>query len=264
MNPTETVTRPSSARRLYDGAVTVLLWSYFTAGFAVCFAPFYFWACLFSKNTAQAFQRLNSRFYKGLFWIIRKTMPAHRWEISPEVAGLRGAVIVCNHVSYLDPILLIALYEKHKTIVKGRLFAIPIFGRVLSRSGYIPSPAGPRFAGRMIREIEGMDAFLADGGNLFIFPEGTRSRSGSLGALNPGAVKIARRCRTPIHVLRIQNTDRLYPPGRMSFSSLGPNRIALKRVGRVDTHTNGRARAPVEVMTAVCALLAPDSNESPA
>ena len=44
----------------------------------------------------------------------------------------------------------------------------------------------------MIERIDTMDNFLANGGNLFIFPEGTRSRDGTIGRLNKGAFNIAR------------------------------------------------------------------------
>ena len=55
----------------------------------------------------------------------------------------------------------------------------------------------------MIEQMETMPNYLASGGNLFVFPEGTRSRDGKLGALNNGAFKIARLCRAPIYVLQI-------------------------------------------------------------
>ena len=156
-------------------------------------------------------------------------------DIRPEVRGIRSSVIVCNHRSYLDSILLISLYEKHNTIVKSRLFDIPFFGRMLQWSGYIPSSAEGRFADMMIQRLERMDAFLADGGNLIVFPEGTRSPNGSLGRFNKGAFKIARSCRAPISVLFIRNTDRMFRRGSFSFDTRGPNTIRLERIGSIDS-----------------------------
>ena len=243
------------ARRIHGTAVTVLLWTYYTLGFMVFFAPFYLWAYLFSKDRETAFQRLNSRFYRIMFAMIRVLIPAHRWQIAPEVRRIRASVIVCNHISYLDPILLISLYGRHKTIVKSSLFGIPVFGRMLDLAGYMPSAAGGRFGDRMIRQIESMDRFLQAGGNLFIFPEGTRSRTGKVGALNPGAFKIARRCRAPIRVLAIRNTDRMFRPGRFAFNTAGPNTIRVDLAGSVETRKNGRAVPVSELMEAVEALM---------
>ena len=132
---------------ILDFAITVLLWIYFTAGFVFFFSPFYIWASFFSPDQREkAFQRLNSRFYRGFFALTRVLIPGHRWQIPPEVRDIRSAVIVCNHRSYLDSILLISLYDKHNTIVKSRLFDIPLFGSMLRWSGYIPSSSQGRFS----------------------------------------------------------------------------------------------------------------------
>lgn len=245
---------------ILDFIITLVLWMYFTAGFVIFFSPFYLGAYFFSKHREQTFRRLNSRFYQGFFSLARALMPGHRWSIPPEVKEIRSAVVVCNHRSYLDSILLISLYEKHNTIVKSRLFDIPFFGRMLQWSGYIPSSAEGRFAEMMIQRIEGMDAFLADGGNLIVFPEGTRSQNGSLGRFNPGAFKIARNCRAPIKVLFIRNTDRMFRPGSFLFDSRGPNVIRLELIGSIDAAAACETRSLSGVMAQVRAMLEAKHN----
>jgi 1-acyl-sn-glycerol-3-phosphate acyltransferase len=245
---------------VFDVIITLVLWTYFTAGFVLLFSPFYLWAGLFSENRETSFQRLNSKFYRGFFFLARWLMPGHRWHIQPEVSDIRSAVVVCNHRSYLDSILLISLYARHNTIVKSRLFDIPLFGRMLQWSGYIPSSAEGRFAAMMIQRIEGMEAFLAGGGNLIVFPEGTRSRDGRIGALNTGAFKIARRFRAPIKVLFIRNTDRMFRRGSFSFDTRGPNTVRLELVGSVDATAGGEAGDLPQVMGRVRAML--ESNNT--
>ncbi|MFO7707871.1 MAG: lysophospholipid acyltransferase family protein [Desulfobacterales bacterium] len=240
---------------LLDFAVTVAVWSYFTAGFVVFFSPFYLLAGLFARNRELAFQRLNSRFYRGFFFLLRRLMPGHRWEIAPEVREIRSAVVLCNHRSYLDSILLISLYDRHNTIVKSRLLDIPLFGRMLEWSGYLPSSAEGRFGEMMARRLEGLGSFIAGGGNLIVFPEGTRSRDGRIGPLNPGAFKIARRLGAPIKVLYIRNTDRMFRRGSFSFDTRGPNTIRLELLGEVDPAA-GEGRASLgPVMERVRAML---------
>jgi 1-acyl-sn-glycerol-3-phosphate acyltransferase len=240
---------------VFDFLITLVVWTYFTAGFVLLFSPFYLWAGIFSKNRERAFQQLNSRFYRGFFFLVRRLMPGHRWYIQPEVRQIRSSVIVCNHRSYLDSILLISLYEKHNTIVKSRLLDIPFFGRMLQWSGYIPSSAEGRFADMMIQRLERMDAFLADGGNLIVFPEGTRSPNGRLGRLNKGAFKIARSCRAPIEVLFIRNTDRMFRRGSFAFDTRGPNVIRLERVGSIDAAAACETGALPHVMATVREML---------
>ena len=248
----------TAGRRLQpilDFMITLVLWTYFTAGFIFFFSPFYLEAYFFSGNREQSFQRLNSTFYKGFFSLARVLMPGHRWRIQPAVKEIRSSVIVCNHRSYLDSILLISLYEKHNTIVKSRLFDILFFGRMLQWSGYIPSSAEGRFADMMIQRLEKMDAFLADGGNLIVFPEGTRSPNGSLGRFNKGAFKIARSCRAPIQVLFIRNTDRMFRRGSFSFDTRGPNTIRLEQVGRIDAAAGCETGSLSHVMDRVREML---------
>ena len=243
-----------------DFSLTVLLWTYFTVGFVFFFSPFYLCALFFSSNREQTFQRLNSRFYRGFFALTRVLMPGHRWRIPPEVKDIRSSVVVCNHRSYLDSILLISLYEKHNTIVKRRLFDIPLFGKMLQWSGYIPSSANGRFAEMMIQRIETVDIFLAEGGNLIIFPEGTRSKSGRIGKLNKGAFKIARRCRVPVKVLFIRNTEKMFRPGSFSFDTQGPNTISLDLIGSIDTAEVSKADGLKEMMARVRSMLETENN----
>ena len=213
-----------------DAVITVLLWGYFTAGFLFLFAPFYLLALIFAKDRRSAFQGLNSLFYRGFFLLCRLLIPRHRWEIHPSVRTIRSAVVICNHISYLDSILLVSLYSRHTTIAKDRLFAIPIFGDVLKLSGYLPSSGRGRYADLLLDSLNAISASLEKGGNVIVFPEGTRSRDGHVGRLHKGVFKIAKYCKAPIKVLAITNTEKLFPPGKFLFNTCIDNVIGLKMV----------------------------------
>jgi len=213
-----------------DLLATLLIWTYFTLGFVICFAPFYLLAAAAAGDRAMAFQRLNSLFYRGFFGLCRAIMPRQQWRIDPALKAVRGAVVVCNHLSYIDPLLLISLFPRHTTIVKDRLFLMPIFGWMLGLSGYLPASSQGHQAERMLRRMEAMPGFLAGGGNLIVFPEGTRSRDGRVGELNAGAFKIARLCKAPVAVAAIANSQRLFTPGRFRFNTCQANAITVTLV----------------------------------
>lgn len=217
-----------------DVAVTLVCWLYFTLGFVLFFSPFCLAAALFSTRPEHAFQRYIRRFYRGFFALLRLLAPRQHWELDDRIATIRSAVIVCNHLSYLDPLLLIALLDRARTIVKPIFFRVPILGWVIRHAGYFPAVATGRSAGLVLTQMESMATYLAGGGNLFIFPEGTRSRDGRIGALHPGALKIARQCQAPIYVLCLDKTDRLFPPGLFFFSTRKPTRISVRLVERID------------------------------
>ena len=214
-----------------DVIVTLLLWGYFTLGFVLLFAPRYAAATLRRADREAAFQCLNCLFFQGFFRLLRLITPGVTLHIQDEVRTIRSSVIVCNHLSYLDPILLISLFEKQKTIVKNAFFKVPVFGWILRQSGYIPSQTGDDYTSLVIKNIENIREYLASGGNVFIFPEGTRSRTGRLGPFNKGAFSIARYCRAPIQCLMIRNTNRLFVPGRFRFNTCVPVAIDVERIG---------------------------------
>lgn len=238
-----------------DLIITLLLWTYYTAGFVLFFAPFYLLAYLFSKEPAHRYQKLNSLFYRVFFKMVRLLIPACRWEIAPDVRQIRSSVVVGNHISYLDPILLISLYARHTTIAKARLFKIPIYGKLLALSGYLPSAATPRLADLMLRWMDNMPGHLAAGGNLVIFPEGTRGRDGRIGRLNKGAFKIARICRAPVKVLFISNTEKLFQPGRFLFDTQRPNTIRVELLAAIDPDYDAGTFSVDALMEKVHALL---------
>ena len=230
---------PDTARRTplalgHDLLVTLVCWGYFLLAFFLAFWPVYLGAALLPGQRESRFQRINSIYYRGFLSLLRRLAPAHRWEIDPAVRNLSGTVVVCNHLSYLDPLLLQALFPRHKTVVKPIFFRAPIFGWILWQAGYFPAGGEGRYRQAMIEQVENMDRFLAEGGVFFIFPEGRRSRNGRTGTLRRGALKIARLCQAPIEVLRLTGTDRLFPPDRFLFRAHAANTIRLERVDRIE------------------------------
>lgn len=226
----------------WDVIVTLLCWCWFLFGF-LCIFSWGYGAALCARQREYAFQRLNSRFFQVLFWLLRHLAPAHRWESDAAVAGIRSSVLVCNHLSYLDPLLFIALFGRQRTMVKPRFFSMPVFGGIMRNSGYLPASASGRHGRLLLQGMDSMERFLADGGNLFVFPEGTRSRDGQLGGLQQGALKIARLYRAPIQVLRLSGTDRLFPPGSFWFNTTTSNTIRLQLVERIDPAEEGHGAA---------------------
>lgn len=224
---------PLPRTRLIDVLITLALWAWYILGYLLFFSPFYLYAYCFSKETEDAFQRLNHRLHRSFFTLVRILIPGVRWHIKEEVASLRSSIIVANHRSFLDPILFVSLFEKQKTIVKKDYFGYPVFGWTLKVSGYIPSITNGGFSDAMMSQIKNMRDYLAKGGNLFIFPEGTRSRDGRIGPFDKGAFRIARLCRAPITVVAIRNTDKLYPPDGLLFNTRGACTIDVELAGRL-------------------------------
>jgi 1-acyl-sn-glycerol-3-phosphate acyltransferase len=222
-------------KNISDFVVTIVIWIYYIMGFLVLFSPFYLFAFFFSARREEAFQRWNHRLHRILFFLLRILVPSVKWHISEEVKALRSCMILANHLSFLDSIFFVSLFEKQKTIAKSDYFRYPVFGWILRTSGYIPSAGEGLFTVSMVNQIKNMKDYLASGGNLFIFPEGTRSRDRRIGPFDQGAFKIARLCdASPIKVALIRNTDKLFPPDRFLFNTGSEHAITVELAGSID------------------------------
>ena len=242
-------------RHLWDIVVTVTLWVEYIMGYVIFFSPFYLSAFFFSPRPDETFQRWNQRLHRLFFRLVRLLIPGVKWRIADDVRAIRSSIIVANHLSFLDPILFVALYEKQKTIVKRDYFRMPVFGWILRTSGYMPSVTDGFFTQEMMQQIKDMKSYLAGGGNFFVFPEGTRSRDGRLGTFDKGAFRIAKRCRAPIRVVRIRNTDKLYPPDGWLFRTGAAATIEMELLGSLTPDYDGPAFTLSGLMAETCNLL---------
>jgi 1-acyl-sn-glycerol-3-phosphate acyltransferase len=88
---------------------------------------------------------------------------------------------------------------------------VPLFGRFLRLAGYFPiDRAVVLSAYRMVEQII---ASLKEGESVMIFPEGTRSRDGSLGAFKRGSLMAALKAGAPIVPVAIDGSYKFMPRG---------------------------------------------------
>lgn len=115
-----------------------------------------------------------------------------RWPGSvPELAGGGPRLIVANHPTLADVLVLGALLPQVDCIVNSRRARNPILRGVVRAAGYITNAGGPEAVAACVRR-------LAEGRTVLIFPEGTRSPVGRLGRFQRGAAHVALRSGVPL------------------------------------------------------------------
>lgn len=121
-------------------------------------------------------------------------------------------IFMCNHQSALDIYgLLFSLPLSFRWIAKRQLFLIPLFGWALKRGGNISiDRENPREA---LKAMDEAARKIRDGMNIIIFPEGTRSKDGSLLPFKKGGFSLALRAMVPIVPVGIVGTSVLQPKG---------------------------------------------------
>ena len=110
----------------------------------------------------------------------------------------RTCVFACNHVNIFDPF---TAYSVVPQFLRGleleSHFRVPVYGWMMERFGNVPVPERrtPSALREMTRRAR---ATLHAGTSLLVFPEGGRTRTGSLGRFHLGAFRMAREAGVPV------------------------------------------------------------------
>ncbi len=117
-----------------------------------------------------------------------------------------AAILVCNHVSYVDAILLMAASPRPiRFIMDHRIFATPVLGWVFRLAKAIPIAPQREDPQAYERAFAEARKVLDEGDLLGIFPEGGITRDGSLGEFKGGVMKILQTHPVPVVPLALQN-----------------------------------------------------------
>ncbi len=115
-----------------------------------------------------------------------------------------AAVIVANHLSLLDILVLYGLFRPFKWVAKAELFRLPVVGWNMALNDYVRVRRGdPESARHMMAHCR---AHLARGVPVLLFPEGTRSRDGHLQPFKDGAFRLALDAGCPVFPVAIAGT----------------------------------------------------------
>lgn len=151
--------------------------------------------------------RLPGRALRGLARAIARVSMTWRFDVEGTVPrGRRPFVVVSNHASAADPVLLSFLPLDMRFVAKEELFHAPLVGWHLRLAGDIPLRRGDRASASAMTGAC-VDT-LAHGLSVMIFPEGTRSRDGALGRFRDGAFRVALAAGAPILPVALHGTTR--------------------------------------------------------
>ncbi|MDD3428779.1 MAG: lysophospholipid acyltransferase family protein [Oscillospiraceae bacterium] len=154
-----------------------------------------------------------------MFYVIIVTLAWLVWHIGFRIKVIgkenlikdRGFVMVCNHISAIDPVFLVIsrLWGKKLLIMaKQEVFEVnPVFSWMFRHVGVFPVARGKGDAEPLNRAIE---TIQTENRGLLIFPEGTRSKDGNLQRLKSGAFVVAQQANVDIQPCRI-----IYKGGKM-------------------------------------------------
>ena len=160
-----------------------------------------------------------------------------------------AAILVCNHVSFVDAVLLMAASPRPiRFIMDSEIFRIPVLGWFFKLAKAIPIAPQRVDAAAYEQAFVQARAVLADGELLCIFPEGGITRNGELGEFKAGVMKLLQTSPVPVVPMALQNLWGSYFSRADGAAMRKPfRRGVFSSVGLVA----GAALAPSEVTPAV-------------
>jgi len=163
-------------------------------------------------------QRLPGRWMRRLGRTATRLQPLWKFNVEgerPADIDHRAYVVIANHESTADPFLLSWLPWDMRWVAKEELFKPPMVGWAMRWGGDIPLRRGHGDSVRtMMAECE---RALAAGISVMMFPEGTRSKDGSLLNFKDGAFSLAIRAKVPVLPVAIAGTRAMRPKNSKWF-----------------------------------------------
>jgi len=164
------------------------------------------------RDTFNDVTRAGLRFYIRTLRFMRVRVEGRREHRDDGAAASHGArILVANHQSLLDPIMLMSFEPCLSGPAKDYLFRWPGLGAFLRLARFYPSKAGGR--GILDTMRAGVEQAIEQGNSVLFFPEGTRSRSGEMGEFHRGAFRMAVEYGLPIQPVVIEGIHEILPPG---------------------------------------------------
>lgn len=114
--------------------------------------------------------------------------------IEDNVPDEGAALLVCNHVSYMDALILSACIPRPaRFVMYYKIFNLPVLRWIFKTAKTIPIAGARENPEVMARAFDAVDAALAEGELVCIFPEGALTKDGSIAPFKSGMEKILER-----------------------------------------------------------------------
>ena len=140
----------------------------------------------FNERRFKIFVRKFNHQYFKIFVKIAELLGAIRLTVEnrDSLKNLRSKVVIANHPSLFDVVILFSLIPNANCIVKGELIQNKFISLII-KNLYIPNNIP------FEDQLEMAKSSMDEGNNLIIFPEGTRSKPGEPWEFKKGAARFA-------------------------------------------------------------------------
>jgi 1-acyl-sn-glycerol-3-phosphate acyltransferase len=170
---------------------------------------------------------ISDWYFRTLAKALVRVNPLWRVEVEGKEKLRAGGpfVIVVNHQSFADLIATSFLDHPTKYLGKASVFDVPVFGWALRIAGEVPVVRGDRASGK--GAVHDLGVWLDRGVSVTVFPEGTRSDDGSIGAFKHGAFRLAIAHGRPVVPVVLTGARDLLPKHSLLFQEEATIRLRV-------------------------------------
>jgi 1-acyl-sn-glycerol-3-phosphate acyltransferase len=208
---------------MFRRLISALFWAFLTLSSIALFpVALLIWAVTAPFDPRLRLLHLFTCFWGSLYTWLNPAWPVQlrgRDKIRPGVTY----VMVANHQSLLDILVLFRIFAHFKWVSKVENFRIPCIGWNMSLNRYIQLKRGDRAS--VIRMMQECRKTLAGGSSIMMFPEGTPTPDGRLRSFKTGAFELAKAAGTPILPILVEGTANALP--KRGFVLQGRHRIRI-------------------------------------
>lgn len=134
-----------------------------------------------------------------LVWMLTSTMYRIKRTGLDNIPDEGPAVVVCNHVSYVDaPIIAGSVRRPIRFVMDSEIFRVPVLNFIFRTAGAIPITSRKKDPETYEAAFVKVAEYLAEGEVVCIFPEGRLTLDGEMGEFRPGIERILAESPVPV------------------------------------------------------------------
>jgi 1-acyl-sn-glycerol-3-phosphate acyltransferase len=190
-------------------------------------------------------------------WLLISVLYRVRVDGLERVPDEGAALLVCNHVSFMDALIIMGSARRPvRFVMDYKIFRVPVLSFVFRAAKAIPIAGGKENPKLLARAFDAIDAALDAGELVCVFPEGGLTLDGEIAPFRPGVEKILARRPVPVLPLALRGLWRSMWSRR--DSRLGRARLPRRFRARIELAVgpamDGAASTVAQMETAVRAL----------
>lgn len=176
-----------------------------------------------SKRRAAARSMIGRGFGAFVWFMHIQGLFDYRIEGRENINDERRQLIIANHPTLIDVVILISLFPQANCVVKEAVMKNPFMGPFVKAADYISNSEPAEL-------IESCTAYLRRGRSLLLFPEGTRTRHNEPIDFKPGAATVAARSKADILPVAISCVPRVLSKQQPWFHVPRPRPVITIRI----------------------------------